>query len=140
MRKADPDIARKLLGEIRRSAESRYDHRLHGVLLVARGLSCGNVGRLLGTCRRTVQYWVHRFEVLGLPGLRDGDRSGRPRSLDGEQVRLLAAVLDLPPGHFGLDGKGWSGKMLRAYLEREFGVTLSVRQCQRLLREIKVSP
>ena len=31
--------------EIRRSEESRYDHRLHGVLLVAQGLNCCRQGR-----------------------------------------------------------------------------------------------
>jgi hypothetical protein len=35
-----------LQDEIRRSEESRYDHRLHGVLLVAQGMSCPEVGRL----------------------------------------------------------------------------------------------
>ena len=34
--------------EILRSEESRYDHRLHGVLLVSHGLSCGEVATLLG--------------------------------------------------------------------------------------------
>ena len=33
--------------EIQRSAEARYDHRLHGVLLVARGMTCPEVGRRL---------------------------------------------------------------------------------------------
>ena len=36
-----------LQDEIRRSDESRYDHRLHGVLLVAQGLSCTKVALLL---------------------------------------------------------------------------------------------
>jgi hypothetical protein len=30
-----------LQDEIRRSEEARYDHRLHGLLLVAEGLGCG---------------------------------------------------------------------------------------------------
>jgi len=29
-----------LQDEIRRSEESRYDHRLHGALLVSQGMSC----------------------------------------------------------------------------------------------------
>ena len=37
-----------LQDEIRRSGEARYDHRLHGVLLVAQGLSCPQVAHLLG--------------------------------------------------------------------------------------------
>jgi len=51
-----------LQDEIRRSEESRYDHRLHGVLLVAQGMSCPEVSRLLGDSPRTVEYWVGRFE------------------------------------------------------------------------------
>ena len=37
-----------LQDEIRRSEESRYDHRLHGVLLVTQGMTCLEVSRLLG--------------------------------------------------------------------------------------------
>jgi hypothetical protein len=66
------DASTMLLGlqdEIRRSEESRYDHRLHGVLLVAQGMSCPEVSRLLGDAPRTVEYWVGRFEAQGLAGL-----------------------------------------------------------------------
>ncbi len=36
-----------LQDEIRRSEQSRYDHRLHGVLLVAQGLSAHQVGPVI---------------------------------------------------------------------------------------------
>src|SRR5215470_4586868 len=62
----DPDIILGLQDEIRRSEESRYDHRLHGLLLVAQGLSCRGVAQLLGDSPRAVQYWVNRFEKDGL--------------------------------------------------------------------------
>ncbi len=52
--------------EIQRSDESRYDHRLHGVLLVAQGLTCPDVARLLGDAPRSVEYWVHRYDQEGL--------------------------------------------------------------------------
>jgi hypothetical protein len=40
-----------LQAEIRRSEESRYDHRLHGVSLVAHGISCREVAGVLGAPR-----------------------------------------------------------------------------------------
>jgi hypothetical protein len=43
-----PAIILGLQGEIRRSEESRYDHRLHGVLLAAQGMTCPEVAHLLG--------------------------------------------------------------------------------------------
>ena len=49
LRIADADsIILGLQDEIRRSQDSRYDHRLHGVLLVAQGMTCPEVARLLG--------------------------------------------------------------------------------------------
>ena len=44
-----------LQDEIRRSPDSRYDHRLHGVLLVAQGMSCRKVAEALGDSPRTVE-------------------------------------------------------------------------------------
>src|SRR5258708_23388045 len=75
--------------EIQRSEESRYDHRLHGVLLVAQGMTCPEVARLLGDAPRSVENWVHRFDEQGLAGLTEGERSGRPSRLQAKQVKEI---------------------------------------------------
>ena len=132
------DAASIVLGlqdEIRRSEESRYDHRLHGVLLVAQGMTCPEVGRVLGDAPRSVEYWVHRFEARGLAGLVEGERSGRPRRLSGSQLREIDTVLRRMPRDVGLTGTLWDGKTLSAWMERQLGVDLGVRQCQRLFRQ-----
>ncbi|MBV8899238.1 MAG: helix-turn-helix domain-containing protein [Verrucomicrobia bacterium] len=75
------DAGNVILGlqdKIRRSQKARYDHRLHGVLLVARGMNCCQVAQLLGEAPRTVAYWVQTFEQKGLAGLQEEVRSGRP--------------------------------------------------------------
>jgi Winged helix-turn helix len=74
---------------IGRSEESRYAHRLHGLLLVSAGQSCREVAQLFGEDGTTVQRWVQRFEHGGLEALREGERSGRPRSLQGNDWRRL---------------------------------------------------
>ncbi len=68
--------------EIRRSDESKYDHRLHGLLLVANGQSCRQAALLLGEDPRTVQRWTRAYGRDGFDGLRDGVRSGRPPKLE----------------------------------------------------------
>src|SRR5436305_9686121 len=82
-----------LQDEIRRSEESRYDHRLHGVLLVAQGMTCPEVSRLLGDAPRSVEYWVRRFEERGLGGLVEGDR--KSTRLNSSHVRISYAVFCL---------------------------------------------
>ena len=133
------DSATIVLGlqdEIRRSEESRYDHRLHGVLLVAQGMKCPEVARVLGDAPRTVEYWVHSFEEIGLAGLLEGDRSGRPRRLSEKQLQEINSVLRRMPRETGLGGNVWDGKTLAAWIEREYKINLGVRQCQRLFRQL----
>ena len=134
-----PDAENVILAlqdEIRRSDEARYDHRLHGLLLVAQGMTAPVVGRMLGDSTRTVQYWVRRFHAEGLSGLAEGDRPGRPRRLTESQMRSLEAALRKTPEDAGLSGTLWDGKTLSAYLEQQFDVELGVRQCQRLFRQL----
>jgi transposase len=122
--------------EIGRSEESRYDHRLHGLLLVAAGQSCGQVAELFGENPTTVQRWVQRFEHGGLDALREGERSGRPRMLDAAQWRKLEGDLRKTPRDFGLAATLWDGPVLSEHLRRRYKVELGIRQCQRLFRQM----
>lgn len=125
-----------LQDEIRRTDLSRYDHRLHGVLLVAQGMTCPQVAGLLGDAPRTVVNWVQRFEAQGLVGLSEGERPGRPSRLNEAQLSKVEAALRASPTRFGLPTQMWDGPTLSAFLRREFGVHLKVRQCQRLFRQL----
>jgi len=125
-----------LQDEIRRSEDSRYDHRLHGVLLVAHGMSCREVAGLLGDAPRTVQNWINRFEEKGLSGIVESERSGRPRRLDEEQLEEINMALRRFPEAVGMTGNLWDGKMLSAFIKKEYGVDLGVRQCQYLFRNL----
>ena len=122
--------------EIDRSEESRYDHRLHGLLLVASGRSCTEVGQLFGEEATTVQRWVHRFAQSGFAGLREGERPGRPRSLDERQWKRLARNLRRDPRSLGYAQNLWDGKLLAEHLKRRYGVSLGVRQCQRIFNQL----
>ena len=125
-----------LQDEIRRNDASRYDHRLHGVLLVAQGMTCPQVADLLGDASRTVVNWLQRFEADGLAGLSEGERPGRPGRLNDKQLAKVEAALRASPNQFGLSTQMWDGPTLSAFLRRELGVTLKVRQCQRLFRQL----
>ena len=131
-----PTIVLGLQDEIRRSKESRYDHRLHGILLVAQGMSCPEVSRLLGDSPRTVEYWVRRFEEKGLSGLVEGERSGRPRRLSDEQLEEIGSVLRKNPESVGIERGLWYGKDLSEFIKRRYGVNLGVRQCQYIFKSL----
>lgn len=134
---ADADVMRiALQQEIARSDESRYDHRLHGLLLITAGQGCQQVADLFGEDRRTVQRWVKRFESDGFAGLHDGVRVGRPASLSDKQWASLGRDLRKSPDQFGHAGHLWDGKLLCVHLAQRYQVTLGVRQCQRIFGQM----
>ena len=122
--------------EIQRSEESRSDHRLHGVLLVAQGMTCPEVATLLGDAPRSIEYWVHRFHDKGLAGLHEGEHAGRPGRLAEEQIEAINRVLRGKPSDAGMRVNLWDGKTLSAWINKEYGIHLGVRQCQRLFRRL----
>lgn len=125
-----------LQDEIRRNSESRYNHRLHAVLLVAQGMSCRQVANKLGDGARTVAYWLRRFEEEGLSGLADGEKLGRPKRLNESQLEKVETALRGFPEEVGMDANLWDGKVLSAYMKQEWGINLGIRQCQRLFRQL----
>ena len=122
--------------EILRSEESRYDHRLHGVLLVCSGLSCPEVAKILGHGPRTIQYWVRKFEENGFAGLQETPRQGRPSIID-EDIRTgIATDLRCSPREFGYSQNFWDGKLLSHHLSKQYSVQLGERQCRRLFHQL----
>ena len=125
-----------LQDEIRRSPDARYDHRLHGVLLVAEGMSCRRASEILGDSHGTVVNWIRRFEKSGFGGLSDREGRGRPSRLKPAQLKQVEAALRRSPADYGLPAQLWDGPLLSSFLEKQFGVTLRARQCQRLFRSL----
>lgn len=120
--------------EIQRSEESRYDHKLHGVLLIASGYDSYQVGEMFGQSSTTIQRWVNKFNESGFAGLRDGERPGRPRLLTEKQWEQLEKDVRQPPLNFKLAQSFWDGKLLSQHLHTKYKVEIGVRQCQRMFK------
>ena len=80
----------------------------------------------MGDAPRTVACWVRRFEEEALAGLVEGERPGRPRRLNQEQVRQIDRALRKTPREFGLIGNVWDGKTLAAFIYEQWDVTLGL--------------
>jgi len=133
----EPEVMRQgILSEIRSSEDSRYNHRLHGVLFVCSGMSCYKVAELLGQSPRTIQHWVNRFESDGFTGLQEKVRQGRPSAIDDKTLAKIGTDLRQSPRNFGYPQNMWDGKLLSHHLAIIFGIQMGVRQCQRLFNRL----
>lgn len=64
----------------RPSVAAGLARRAQIVLLAAEGVPIRHIGPRLGVSRTVVRDWLDRFRTLGLAGLQDRPRSGRPRT------------------------------------------------------------
>lgn len=122
--------------EIVRSEEARYDNKLHGVLLACSGMSAEEIANVLGRGVRTIQYWIRRFNRDGFAGLREREGRGRPNRLSGADVQSINSDLRRSPEEFGYAQTMWDGKLLKHHVSKKYGITLGVRQCQRLFHKL----
>jgi transposase len=117
--------------EIQKSEESRYNHRLHGILFICKGFTCYEVANIMGHSPRTVEYWVKNFEQKGFAGLCDQPRIGRPPVIVDVLKQAVEKDLRNDPRKLGYMQTMWDGKLLSHHLFSTYGIKLGVRQCQR---------
>lgn len=75
--------------------------RATALLELDRGKTLQAVADTLGVNYNTVAAWRERYQKVGLQGLQDQPRSGRPITLSGQQRAKLTALAcsDAPTGH-----------------------------------------
>jgi transposase len=122
--------------EITRNCEARFQHRMHCVLLVAHGCSCYQVAEWFGENPCTIQRYIHCYLKCGTEGLRGSLKTGRPRKLSNNQIEQLQSDFSIDPSNLGYDQDKWSGLLLKEHLALSYGIDLSVRQCQRILKQL----
>ena len=123
--------------KVQHSREHRFLYRLLCVLLLAEGHGPQQVAEWLGEHARTLERWRKRFLDKGVEGLLDETSPGRPPKLEREQFEALAADIEQPPYVFGFSAEVWQGKLLCEHLTQRYGVNISLRQCQRLLKQLR---
>lgn len=75
--------------------------RAQGLLYLDAGKGVLEIGNLLGVTYQTVTRWKANYQELGLKGLEDKARSGRPIVISGEQRAKITALAcsQAPAGH-----------------------------------------
>lgn len=127
----------ELLRQSTHSAELRFFHRLHCVLLVESGLNCSEIASIFGENSRTIGLWVDHFKQMGLDGLKEKNKAGRPRKCSHEQLQRLQQDLHQHPRTFAYNESHWNGVVLQQHLKQHYQIILSRRQCQRLLKKFQ---
>ena len=118
------------------SAEARMVERARIVLAASEGLTAAQIAERVGCAQRTAKKWRGRYARLGLNGLRDAPRSGRPLTHGPEKRALLIAkACTRPP-------ETESGQRQERWTHRQLGeaVGISESQAHVILSRAEIKP
>src|SRR5665213_3980277 len=114
----------------------RDRQRAQVVLLAANGMVGRRIGKEVGLSPQAVCKWRIRFRDLGLPGLEDAERSGRPLVYGPTDRLVLMAKVTSELPEFSSQ---WSHSELQSAMA-DAGIGISASQIGRILAADEVKP
>lgn len=121
------------------SKEAAAARRMLALALVLDGSSRGEAAKSCGMDRQTLRDWVHRYNALGVKGLKSRRPPGREPALTQlQRAELLDLVIQGPdPEVHGV--VRWRCVDLKAEVARRFGVEVHVNTIGRWLHELELT-
>lgn len=121
---------------------AQEDLRRQAVQAVRDGQRQGEVARLFGVARPTVNRWWQEYVSGGAKALAARKRGRRPgKRLPAVQaVRVRRKIIDRCPDQLRLPFALWTREAVQRLIPREFGVEVSVRTVGRYLRDWGFTP
>lgn len=115
---------RKLKQQERKTLEAHLNapeedlpvHRVQIIMLSAAGKRVPEISQEVRMHPINVRKWIHRFNEMGLDGLRSGKSPGRPPVFTEEQRAEIVKIARTNPRALGLHYSRWSLQRLRRYL------------------------
>jgi transposase len=100
-----------------------------------------HIGRELGCSNLTVGKWRRRYLALGLPGLQDAPRSGRPRTMaPATRVQVISVASALPQDQKRAVTRWTIAEIVAACLDALNTAALSRSSVWRILQEVDLKP
>lgn len=112
--------------EVRRRATAI--HMLH------LGYTPSQVAEAMHIERKTLYRWLERWEEVGVAGLENQSRVGRPRKATPKYREAVAEALAQEPAAYGYSFAIWTLARLRDHLAQTTGIRLSVNRLREVLK------
>ncbi len=115
------------------------------VLMAAEGLSSPVIGKAVGLNRNQVDVWRRRYGEVGLGGLADRPRSGRPRVYGpAERLALVETITTRPPEAGQLGGRRLKARMsmpeVGRIMREDLAIAISDSQVWRICASMGLKP
>jgi transposase len=107
--------------------------RAQVVLLSNQGYTREEISERLDMCQHTVSRWIIRFNKLGILGLEEGPRGGRPKVYSSEDVGIVIETALTSPQKLGLPFNVWTLDRMVAYLSEQKSIAMKRSRISEIL-------
>ena len=129
---------RLLENNLQDNISEQYRQRIQIMLLANEGKTQSQICDALGCSQGTARHWIlmartgqaHRWQEMPI---------GRPKAVTDQYLERLKGLVSNSPRMFGYPFRRWTGKWLSKHLSQEFGIEVSDRHINRLLKQMGLS-
>jgi transposase len=93
-------------------------------LLSNQGYTRAEISEQLAMCQHTVSRWIIRFNKLGIAGLEEGPRGGRPKVYSSKDVGVVIETALTSPQSLGLPFNVWMLDRMMNYLSEHKSIAM----------------
>ncbi len=116
-----------------RTAPNRLVERARIIQHASQGRSVAEVAARLNVSEMTVGRWLKRFNTLGLAGLADRSRAGRPTTYTAEERAAVVATALTAPPTLQLPFASWTLDRLTTYLNEQCEIAIKRSRISEIL-------
>lgn len=116
-----------------RTGAARLVERARIIWQASQGCAVAEIAERLNVSEITVGRWLKRFNTLGLAGLHDQARSGRPPTYTAEERAEVVATALTNPQTLKLPFASWTLDRLEVYLNEQRGIAIKRSRIDEIL-------
>lgn len=133
-----PFQRKSLSRELGMNLRPEFRMRIQIILLADEGKSQSQICQKLGCSQATARHWM-TIARSGLIQAWNKTPVGRPHTITQEYLARLKALVGQSPREHGYCFNCWTAQWLNKHLAKEFGVEVSTRHINRLLKQMGLS-
>ena len=127
-----------LLKNLEQDLRPEYRQRIEIMLLADRGYSQSQICTTLNCSQETARYWIFMAQT-GQAHKWNAFPIGRPKKINDKYLARLQVLVTNSPREFGYAFERWTAQWLSKQLAKEFGIEVSDRHINRLLKKMGLS-
>jgi putative transposase len=121
---------------MKNTSDKKNYRRLLAVIQKSNGRTFEDIAKEHGVSIRTVQRWISAYLKTGTKGLKKP--GGTKFRITDEDRGIMLSVLFNDPNIFGYIRNTWSLRSLATCLTEEFGIPISFKHLQRILKDMGI--